>query len=201
MTNPPTALEWAIDKYTTLDIARQNGLPVPETVVVQNRSQAMEAFNRLGGDCVVKPIYGGEGRGVMRIENAELMWTVASTLQTNGSVIYIQRFVPPGGRDIRVLIVGPIAHAIRRENASDFRTNQTDNRARGEVIDHAEAPIAESRKLCEAMGLKFAAVDWLLDEQETPVLVEINAIPGWRAAQRVVRSSIASDLLAALLAA
>ncbi|MFG0261623.1 MAG: RimK family alpha-L-glutamate ligase, partial [Novipirellula sp. JB048] len=62
--NSPRAMEIAIDKFATLALLRRLGYLVPETIVVQSRSEAMAAFEHLGGDCVVKPIFGGEGRGV-----------------------------------------------------------------------------------------------------------------------------------------
>ncbi|WP_372725600.1 RimK family alpha-L-glutamate ligase, partial [Novipirellula sp.] len=67
--NSPRGLEIAIDKFATLAHVRRLGYLVPETIVVQSRNEAMAAFERLGGDCVVKPLFGGEGRGVMRIQD------------------------------------------------------------------------------------------------------------------------------------
>ncbi len=98
LVNPPRSLEIAIDKFATLAHVARLGYAVPETVVVQTRTEAVEAFRALGGDCVVKPVFGGEGRGVMRIRDEELAWYTFSTLHQLGAVIYIQRFVPPGGQ-------------------------------------------------------------------------------------------------------
>src|SRR5690606_27470331 len=95
--NPPRTLELAIDKYATLVQVAALGYRVPETVVVQSRKAAMEAFDMLGGDVVVKPIFGGEGRGVMRIRDRQLAWYCCSTLEGLGAALYVQKFVPPGG--------------------------------------------------------------------------------------------------------
>ena len=51
--NSPRGLEIAIDKFATLAHVRRLGYLVPETIVVQSRQEAMAAFERLGGDCVV----------------------------------------------------------------------------------------------------------------------------------------------------
>jgi len=114
--NPPRGLEIAIDKYATLAHVSSLGYPVPETIVVQSRSEAIDAFRSLGGDCVVKPLFGGEGRGVMRIRDAELAWYTFSTLEQLGAAIYVQQFVPPGGRDTRLLVIGDTVHGVRRQN-------------------------------------------------------------------------------------
>ncbi|MFM7243001.1 MAG: RimK family alpha-L-glutamate ligase [Planctomycetaceae bacterium] len=67
--NPPRTLEIAIDKWLTLDFLRQAGLEIPKTVCCQHRDAAMAAWESLGKDCVVKPLFGGEGRGIVRVNN------------------------------------------------------------------------------------------------------------------------------------
>ena len=118
--NSPASLEIAIDKYATLSVVVGLGLPVPETRVVQSRADAMAAFADLGGDCVVKPLFGGEGRGVMRVSSVDLAATTFSTLDQLGAAIYLQRFIPPGGCDTRLLKIGRHVTALRRTNATDF---------------------------------------------------------------------------------
>ena len=39
-------------------------VPTPSTVACQSRDMAMQAYEQLGGDVVVKPIFGGEGGGL-----------------------------------------------------------------------------------------------------------------------------------------
>ena len=64
--NPPRSLEIAIDKYLSLSLLAAAGLAVPQTIVVQDAAAAIEAWERLGGDCVIKPLFGSRGRGVPR---------------------------------------------------------------------------------------------------------------------------------------
>ncbi|MEM6363438.1 MAG: hypothetical protein AAF745_03355, partial [Planctomycetota bacterium] len=102
--NGPRSLEVAIDKYATLALASAISIPTPRTIVCQSRDAAMDAFERLCGDVVVKPIFGGEGRGVMRVCDRELAWTTFSTLMQLDAVAYVQEFIAPGGSDLRVLV-------------------------------------------------------------------------------------------------
>src|SRR5262249_41679046 len=55
--NPPRAIEAAVDKYLTLALLSQAGLPVPATWAGQTVAEALEAFDELGGDVVVKPLF------------------------------------------------------------------------------------------------------------------------------------------------
>ena len=66
MLNPPRAVEAAVDKYLTLALLDAAGLPVPPTWTGQSAAEALIAFEALGGDVVVKPLFGSEGRGLVR---------------------------------------------------------------------------------------------------------------------------------------
>ncbi|RLF30401.1 MAG: hypothetical protein DRN07_08660, partial [Thermoplasmata archaeon] len=60
--NPPTTIERTVDKYYTSSLLEDAGLPTPRTVVTERFDEAMVAFHELGGDVVVKPLFGSEGR-------------------------------------------------------------------------------------------------------------------------------------------
>lgn len=196
--NPPRALEIAIDKFATLAEVSRLGVPVPETRVVQSRGEAIDAFRALGSDCVVKPIFGGEGRGVMRIRDPELAWTTFSTLQQLGAVSYIQRFISPGGRDTRVLVAGDRLVAVRRVNETGFRTNVGGGGVASEV-DPTPGQADAARRITGQLRLAFAAVDFLDADDGVERVVEVNAIPGWKGAQAVVACRVAEMIVDLLI--
>ena len=65
--NPPLALETCIDKYLASARLEAAGLRVPATIVCQDAETALEGFATLGGDAVVKPLFGSEGSGMVRV--------------------------------------------------------------------------------------------------------------------------------------
>src|SRR5690606_4148974 len=67
--NPPRAIEVAVDKYLATCKLQQAGLLVPDTVTCQTVDDAMQAFEELGGDVVIKPLFGAEGRGIARVND------------------------------------------------------------------------------------------------------------------------------------
>ena len=67
--NPPRAVEAAVDKYLTLALLAAAGLPVPATWAGESASEALAAFAELGGDVVVKPLFGSEGHGLVRLSD------------------------------------------------------------------------------------------------------------------------------------
>ncbi|QDT04394.1 Ribosomal protein S6 modification protein [Rubripirellula lacrimiformis] len=197
LVNPARSLEIAIDKFATLAKVASLGYPVPETVVVQSRSQAIDAFRSLGGDVVVKPIFGGEGRGVMRVRDPELAWYTFSTLESLGAVAYVQAFVPPGGRDRRLLVIGDQVWGFRRTNERDFRTNVSGG---GETLpfDVSDEQSTLAKRICQSIGLKFASVDLLDCEGGPDCVVEVNGIPGWKGAQAVCETNLADQIISLL---
>jgi RimK family alpha-L-glutamate ligase len=196
--NAPRCLEWCIDKYATLDIAQQLNIPVPETIVCQDRSTAMQAFMALGGDVVVKPLLGSEGRGIMRVSDRELAWRTFATLAHQGAVLYVQQFVPPGGKDLRILVLGNRMLGLRREHPTDWRTNHS----RGSQSRLAEIPSpwqTHARRLAQQLELTYGAID-LVGPDDDLKLLEVNAIPGWMGAQAVCDESIAAMIVDAVTA-
>lgn len=194
LVNPPRGLEWAIDKFASITRLAALGLPVPATRFVQSRGEAIEAFDALGGDCVVKPLFGGEGRGVMRVSDPQLAWTTFATLDQLDTVLQVQKFIAPGGSDTRLLVVGEQVFGVRRSNPLSFRTNV----AAGGVTEawKVDETLAETaRQVVRAFDLVVASVDIIDHSGGQPIFLEVNAIPGWKGTQTVIGESIAEAIL------
>src|SRR5437588_388762 len=78
---------------------------------------ALEAFAALGGDVVVKPLFGSEGRGMVRVADPDTAWRVFRTLERTQAVLYLQRFVRHPGWDLRAFVVGDKVLAAMRRHA------------------------------------------------------------------------------------
>jgi ribosomal protein S6--L-glutamate ligase len=123
--NSPRSLELCVDKYLTTARLYAAGLPVPRTVVCQHADAAQEAFTALGGDCVIKPLFGSEGRGMLRIHDPELAWRTFRTLERSRSCHLRPRRIRHPGWDLRVFVLAGRALAAMRRHArgDDWRTN------------------------------------------------------------------------------
>jgi ribosomal protein S6--L-glutamate ligase len=185
--NPPRALEIAIDKYLTLALLAEAGLPVPRTLVVQDAASAALARARLGGDCVIKPLFGSRGRGLVRVAAGD-----ASDLTTGtGGVVYIQEFVPHLGWDVRVLVVGERLFGMRRHAApGEWRTNLALG-GRAEPLALPEEWATLARRAANAVGAPLAGVDLLPADDGRVLILEVNAVPGWRGLESVVGPEVA----------
>ena len=197
--NSPKALECAVDKYLTTARIQAAGLPVPDTIVCEHEDSAMDAFEELGGDVVVKPLFGSEGRGIVRVTDPDLAHRTFRTLMRLDSVLYLQRFVDHGGFDVRILVLdGEVLGGMRRRSPNDFRTNV----AREAVAEsHQPLPqeVAFALKAASVTGAFIAGIDLLYDRQGNCYVIEVNAVPGWQAFGRVNGIDVASRLIGRLL--
>ena len=191
--NPPEAIEHCVDKYDLLAILEDNGIPVPRTAITENVDEALKAFNELGGDVVVKPIFGSRGIGSTRVKDPEIASTIFRAITFYHGVIYLQEFVHHGFSDIRAFVVGDRVVAAMRRLANSWKTNYSQG-ARPEPLrlDRTMEEMAiKSAKLIEC---KIAGVD-ILESPRGPLVVEVNSQPGWRGLQSVTRVNIADEIV------
>jgi len=94
--NSPTAIERTVDKYYTMTLMEDAGLRTPRTIVTELFDEALSAFDALGGDIVVKPIFGSEGRGIVRVSDIDTAYRVFKALELGRYVYCLQEFVPHG---------------------------------------------------------------------------------------------------------
>lgn len=198
--NPPRAVEAAVDKYLTLALLDQAGLPVPATWTGQTADQALDAFEALGGDVVIKPLFGSEGRGLVRVSDRELAWRTCHALERLGAVLYLQRMIRHPGHDVRVFVLGGrVLGSMRRYSpAPEWRTNVSLG-GRAETCDLDGTAEQMALAAARAIGAKLAGVD-LMEDLDTGgwVVLEVNAVPGWRALARVTGIDVAAAVVAAL---
>jgi ribosomal protein S6--L-glutamate ligase len=190
--NPPAAVETCVDKYLASARLDAAGLRVPPTVVCQHADAALEAFTLLGGDVVVKPLFGSEGRGMVRICDPEMAWRTFRALERLQSVLYLQQFVPHPGWDLRAFVIGGrVIAAMRRSSKGDWRTNVAQGGSATAVrLTAAEEELAV--RAAAVVGATVAGVDLLPGRDGEWYILEVNAVPGWRALAPVTGIDVAA---------
>jgi RimK family alpha-L-glutamate ligase len=198
--NTPAALETCIDKYLAGVRLQAAGLPVPSTVVCQDADAAMAAFHQLGGDVVVKPLFGSEGRGMIRVSDEEIAWRTFSTLERLQAVLYVQQFIAHPGWDLRAFVVGArVLAAMRRYARDDWRTNVSQG-GRAEAVSLTVEEERLTLAAAKAVGTTVAGVDLLPRPGGGYDVLEVNAVPGWRALAPATGVDIATEIIRFLAA-
>lgn len=195
--NSPRCLEVCIDKWLTIQKVRQAGILTPSTIACQTKHEAMEAWAALGKDCVVKPIFGGEGRGIVRVQDEDMAWRVFSTLEQIQAVHYVQEFIPNDGTDLRCLVLGEAIYCMRRRSCTSWKANVTQG---GKGLHHEPTfeQVDIAYRSAKAVGGWMVGVDLIEDSCGAPLLIEVNAVPGWRATAQAVQVDIALEMILSL---
>ena len=200
--NSPRSIERTVDKYFTSTLLEEAGLPTPRTRVCERLDDALTAFEALGGDVVIKPLFGSEGRGIVRVSDPDLAYRTCRALELTRSVFYLQEFVPHGERDIRAFVIGGRLVAAMTRRAAGWKTNVSQG-ARTEPVVLSGALEHLSVQAAALVEADYAGVDLLCADDGRILVIEVNGIPGWRGLQQTtdvdVAGAIAEHAIAAVL--
>lgn len=195
--NPPLAIERSVDKYCSLTLFQENGLPVPRTAVTESHDEALECFHELGGDVVVKPLFGSRGVGATRITDPDIAARVFRTISFHHGVLYLQEFINHGGSDIRAFVIGDRVVAAMRRVSANWKTNVS--------LGAKPLPLNLSAELenlavkaAKVIGCKVTGVD-IIEGPDGPLVIELNSQPGWRGLQSVTEINIADEIISYIL--
>jgi RimK family alpha-L-glutamate ligase len=188
--NSPRAIERTIDKSWAGAVLARAGVPTPPTIVCERYDGAMQAFERLGGDIVVKPLFGAMGNGIVRVEDRDVAHRVFRALELERTVYYVQRTIAPAGRrDLRVLVAAAeVAGAMERVTDSWRANIARGARPRAVALSAAERGLALAA--AAALEADVAGVDLLVSPDGEIVVLEVNGIPGWQALQSVCEEDL-----------
>jgi ribosomal protein S6--L-glutamate ligase len=193
--NSPRAIEAAVDKYLASARLQAAGLHIPATFVCQTVDDAMLAFEQLGGDVVVKPLFGSEGRGITRITDPDLALRAFKLLVQLGAVLYVQEFIGHSGYDLRLFVLGKQVLGMKRRNQLDWRTNVSRG-ATTEPLRVTDELEEMALRATDAVGALIAGVDILPSLDGPCHVLEVNAVPGWKALARTLEHDVAAMVLA-----
>lgn len=195
--NPPVSIERSVDKYYALALLEEHGLPVPRTAVTESHEEALKCFHALGGDVVLKPLFGSRGVGSTRISDPDVAARVFRTISFYHGVLYLQEFIPHGVSDIRAFVVGDRVIASMNRIAETWKTNVSlGAKPVSTNLDEELENLAV--KAAEVIGCKVTGVD-ILEGPKGPVVVELNSQPGWRGLQSVTEINIADEIIGYIL--
>lgn len=190
----PFDFQVALDKFKAHERLRQNGVPVPETAlfdlgIPERVGKALEDW----GAAVLKPRFGGWGKGVTFIRDAaqlrDILGYVISTVgQAPDQAFFLERFYPNDpNRWISVtLLNGQVVYGYRKVGAKfqDFgdgaqKVLDADEKGGGVVLawpDKEEENMAKDA--WKALGRPgFIGFD-IIHTSQGPLIVDENTSPG-----------------------
>jgi len=178
--NPPAAIEYGVDKYYTSALLAAAGIPTPRTIVAERFDDALAAFEELGGDVIVKPLFGSEGKGMVRVGDPDSAYRAFRALELGRYVYCVQEFIPHEGADVRAFVIGDEVVAAMLRRADHWKTNASQG-GKGEPHPVDARLRGLSLRAARLVGAEYAGVDLLPRDDGDYTVLEVNSIPGWRA--------------------
>jgi D-alanine-D-alanine ligase len=194
----PQAARLAMDKMASKLYAARAGIPTAEAAVFNPKDEACP----LPFPVVMKPIHDGSSVGLHILKTADA-WpaarkaVVADIQSKPGRAYLIERFI--AGKELTVgLLDGkplPIIHIQPADGPYDYEAKYKRSDTRYHVDPDLPAPLKQqvqawAEKLGQAIGVRHVSrVDFLLDGENRPWLLEINTMPGFTATSLVPKAA------------
>ena len=204
--NDGRAIERSVDKAMTSFLLGHAGVATPPAWAAESTAHARRLVMRESakGNCLVlKPLFGSQGRRLMRVGLVDGEHVALPDLAGFGGLAYLQRFVPQPvapGYDWRVLVVGGRALAAMQRISGHWVRNVAQG-ARCVACPLTSELAATAEAASAALGMDYAGVD-LVPCARTPggaQVIEVNGVAAWRGLQRVSRVDVAQAMVDDLL--
>lgn len=176
----------AMDKVMTKRIWRSAGLPTADWQVASAAGQADEIAERLPGPWFVKPAREGSSVGMSRVERADQLAGAIGRALDHDREALVERLIE-GGEYTAAIVDGRVLPLIRIATPRAFYDYQAKYQAADTEyhcpcgLDAAlEAELARmAASAFEQLGCRgWGRVDFMLDGDRRPWLLEANTVPG-----------------------
>ena len=175
-----------MDKWRSKLVWQAAGLPVPDFVMLDEHSIAMEVVGQLGLPLFVKPANEGSSVGISKVKVADDLQQAYLEAATFDKLVIAERFI--GGGEYTVAILGERAlPVIKIEPANEFYDYEAkylrdDTRylcpSGLEAMNETEMQKLALKAFSLLGGKGWGRVDFLMSECGQPYVLEANTSPG-----------------------
>jgi glutathione synthase/RimK-type ligase-like ATP-grasp enzyme len=168
--NPHASISLARNKYHTRLILERHGMPnIPFTRT--DSAVAALAFLRAHGKIIAKPVTGSGAHDIHII-------TTSQQLRTLDVTKYIlEKYIV--GQELRYLVLnGEVIGVHRSEYGVSVREDRPLERISIPLAKWDLALVSSAIQIVQALGLNFAAVDYLVTTSGFGYILEVNSTPG-----------------------
>lgn len=176
----------AMDKLRCKQLWSALDLPTPEFVAINNADDCEHALDVLGLPLMVKPVLEGSSIGISKVATKEGMLPAWEEAKACGGVIIAEKFV--SGKEYTAAILGgEVLPMIRLDTTNDFYdyhakyiSNDTQYSCPCGLTEQVENDFADLmlKAFKSVDGEGWGRVDFMLDKDLQPWLIEVNTVPG-----------------------
>src|SRR5579885_1359718 len=190
----------AFDKVLTKQRCLEAGVPTPEFSVIRSADAPLPENLRL--PLVVKPVRQGSSVGLQFVEQPE-QWprAVAEALQFDSEVLVEEKIV---GREVTVGILDdqplPLVEVRPKAGAYDYQNKYTPGRteyfcpAALDVVTTGKIQAAALAAFRAIGGRDYARVDVMVRADGSPMVLEVNTLPGMTETSLLPKAAAAAGL-------
>ncbi len=191
----PESLILSHNKFLTLVVLSEFGIPVPKTYLSLTRKTLEKIVKKIGFPVVFKLLYGSLGRGVMFGDSFPSAISIMDALERFKEPIFVEEYIPHKGEDIRVFVLGERTIAEKRIAKKGERRTNLGIGGRGVYIKNLDPEIREiSLKASKALGMQISGID-VIESEKGPVVIEANVNVHFEGLTKVSGISIAREIV------
>ncbi len=191
----PEGILIAKNKFYTLKIAAQNGIPTPKSSLIISSKMVDEVINDFNFPVVVKLLGGAGGKGVILVKTRDEFLPIINAMERLHQVVAVEEFIPNPGEDHRLFVVGEQVIAAEKRKAmrqGEFRANIA---VGGKPLFYkpTDEEIEIALKASKAIGLEICGVD-ILPGDNGFKMIEINDGPGLKGISKVSKKNLYKEI-------
>lgn len=198
----PVASALAMDKDASKRLFRRVGLATPDWVVIDRSASYAAGDGELPLPCVIKPVDGGSSVDVTIARDAATRKSAVENLLAADGRAMVEAFIT--GRELTVSVLAekalPVIEIRPAREFYDYVAKYDDD-ATQYIFDTQLPPAVERHVLASAlaahraMGCRdFSRTDFILDENGSAWLIEINTIPGFTSHSLLPKAAAAAGI-------
>jgi ribosomal protein S6--L-glutamate ligase len=191
------ALLKARNKLTCMQMLTAAGIKVPKTGIGKNLLTIRSIIDEIGQPpYIVKLATGTQGLGVILSETKNNAESIIEAFHKTDEKVMVQEFIKEvKGSDVRVFVIdNEIVGVMKRQaRPGEFRSN-IHRGAQSFIIELTEEEKRVALLATRVMGLKIAGVD-MLQTNQGPMVLEVNASPGLEGIEATTQVDIAKKMI------
>ena len=178
-------------KFHCNQFLKNFGINVAEAVLIKGGDQPNldEIVDKVALPCFVKPTDGGSSFGVTKVKSKEELFPAINAAFEHGTEVVVEEFIEgkelTNGvyRDNEGIKALPITEIISENEFFDYEAKyngQSNEVTPANISNELTTKIKElTRHIYDTLGMKgIARVDYIIDNNNNPFVIEINSVPG-----------------------
>ena len=196
-------IDFCSDKYRGYLFFKENNIPTPLTyylprVDLKSDDKILDKIaNKVGFPCIIKPLDGSQGTGVIKIESKEQVKAISEMIYQNNGAFILQSYIE-SEYDVRVFTLNSKIIGCMRRNKipGDFRSNFSKG-STTEVYQPTEEELSlfnrviksVSEKMNTSLPIGTMGMDFIKGVDGNSYFLEINASPGMEGISKTYNKS------------